>query len=141
MMRNLIVLGCSALLAVALGLTSYAGTSPDTDSDGLADNVDNCDVIPNGPLSFVGLCNNQQDGDSDGFGNGCDTDTNNNGATDLTDVSNTLSQAKSGGTLLNYDFDCNGATSLGDVSVALADATAGAQPGPSCEHPLGTPCP
>jgi hypothetical protein len=139
MMRNLIVLGCSALLAIALGLTSYAGAVVDTDSDGVGDPTDNCDIDANGPL--LGSCSAQEDGDADGFGNACDTDTNNNGASDLGDVSDTLAQSKAGGTLLNYDFDCDGATSLGDVSVVLADSKLGKVPGPSCDNPVGTPCP
>jgi hypothetical protein len=139
MMRNLIVLGCSALLAIALGLTSYAGTAVDTDSDGVLDPVDNCTVNPNGPL--LGACSAQQDGDGDGFGNSCDTDVDNNNATNSTDVSLTLTQAKAGGTLLNYDFDCNGSTNSTDVSTVLAASKAGAIPGPSCDHPVGTPCP
>lgn len=139
MMRNLIVLGCSAVLAVALGLTSYAGSVVDTDLDGIADPSDNCTIDENGPL--LGACTAQQDGDGDGFGNACDTDTANVGATSLGDVSATLSQSKIGGTLLVYDYDCDGGVSLGDVSKALADSKIGKVPGPSCGHPAGTPCP
>jgi hypothetical protein len=139
MMRNLIVLGCSALLALALGLTSYAGSAPDTDADGVVDPIDNCDINPNGPAG--GSCNAQQDGDNDGFGNACDTDTNNNGQTDLTDVFNTLTAAQASSTLLNYDFNCNGQVDLSDVFLALGDAQASKVPGPSCDHPSGTPCP
>ena len=139
MMRNLIVLGCSALLAIALGVTSYAGTAPDTDLDGVVDPSDNCDIDPNGPL--LGACSAQEDGDADGFGNACDTDTNNNGQTDLTDVSNTLAESKISGTILNFDFNCNGQTDLSDVSKVLADSKVSKLPGPSCGHPAGTPCP
>jgi hypothetical protein len=140
MKRNPIVLGCSALLAVALGLTSYAGfNGGSADGDGVPDGIDNCRVDPNGPLG--GACSAQEDGDGDGFGNACDTDTNNAGQTDLGDVSATLAQSKIGGTILNYDFDCDGVTALPDVSKALADSKVGKIPGPSCDHPSGTPCP
>jgi hypothetical protein len=138
MKRNLMILGCSAFLAVALALTSYAKT-PDTDLDGVPDQTDYCDVDPNGPSG--GACSAQEDGDGDGFGNACDTDTNNAGQTDLGDVSTTLAQSKIGGTILNYDFDCDGVTALPDVSKALADSKVGKIPGPSCDHPSGTPCP
>ena len=131
----------AAVLAVAVGLTSYAGSSVDTDSDGVFDSVDNCDVDPNGPMLGTAFCVAQEDGDGDGFGNPCDTDTNNNGQTDLGDVADTLTQSKVGGTLLNYDFDCDGVTALPDVAKALGDSKAGKIPGPSCEHPVGTPCP
>jgi hypothetical protein len=138
-MRNLIVLGCSALLALALGLTSYAGSAVDTDLDGVDDLIDNCWLDPNGPSGDN--CATQQDGDGDGYGNACDTDVDNNGGTNLADVSATLTQSKAGGTLLNFDFDCNGGTNLSDVSVALSDSKAGAIPGPACGNPFGTPCP
>jgi hypothetical protein len=139
MMRNLIVLGCSAVLAVALGLTSYAGSAVDTDLDGIVDPSDNCTIDQNGPLG--GDCDAQQDGDNDGYGNACDTDTDNNGTTDLNDVNVTLAQSKLGGTLLTYDYDCNGQTDLNDVLKALGDSKIGKVPGPSCGHPSGTPCP
>jgi hypothetical protein len=125
MKRNLMVLGCSAFLAVALALTSYAKTF-DTDLDGVPDQTDNCDVDPNGPS--LGDCAAQEDGDGDGFGNACDTDTNQAGQTDLGDVSATLSQSKIGGTILNFDFDCDGVTALPDVSKALADSKVGKIP-------------
>jgi hypothetical protein len=139
MMRNLIVLGCSALLALALGVTSYGGTAVDTDADGVVDPVDNCRVDPNGPNG--GACMAQQDGDGDGFGNGCDTDINNNGQTDLSDVNATLTAAGASSTDLTFDFNCNGQADLSDVTTALVDAGASAVPGPSCSHPNGTPCP
>jgi hypothetical protein len=122
-----------------LGVVSYAGVAVDTDLDGVVDSIDNCDIDPNGPL--LGACSAQQDGDSDGFGNSCDTDVNNNNQTDLGDVSLTLADAKASGTALVFDFDCDGATSLADVSKALADAKASKIPGPSCDQPSGTPCP
>ena len=103
MTRNLIVLGCSALLAMALGLTSYAGVGVDFDSDGVLDDTDNCDETANGPLA--GVCMAQQDGDNDGFGNACDTDNDNSGQTTLADVSATLAESKIGGTDSNYDYD------------------------------------
>lgn len=140
MMRNLIVLGCSALLAIALGVTSYAGSSvPDTDLDGVGDTSDNCETTPNGPSG--GTCSLQQDVNGDGFGNACDTDVNNNGATDLPDVSATLTASKTGGTNLVYDYDCDGAAALPDVSKALADSKAGKVPGPACSNPPGVGCP
>jgi len=139
MMRNLIVLGGSALLAIALGVSGYAGSAVDTDLDGVVDPSDNCTIDPNGPL--LGACTAQEDGDSDGYGNACDTDTDNDGATGLPDVFDTLAESKIGGTLLNYDFDCDGATGLPDVFAALADSKIGKIPGPSCDQPSGTPCP
>lgn len=140
MARNLVVLACVAVLTLTFGVTSFAGGECDlTDLDGVCDSMDNCDEDPNGPL--LGSCSAQEDGDGDGFGNACDTDTNNNGQTDLGDVSDTLAESKISGTLLNYDFDCDGQTSLSDVSQALGDSKASKIPGPSCDNPVGTPCP
>ncbi len=51
----------------------------DMDGDLIPDALDNCSEIPNGP-NEGGL--NQQDGDMDGYGNACDADFNNSGATD-----------------------------------------------------------
>lgn len=110
----------------------------DEDGDAAFTPDDNCTLVQNSP-GFATGCDSQEDGDLDGFGNPCDTDTNNNGATDLSDVADTLAQSKIGGTLLNYDFDCNGSTSLNDVSRAIADSKIGKTPGPTglaCADPL-----
>ena len=138
MMRNLIVLGCSAFLALALSLTSYGGILIDTDLDGVADEDDVCRVDPDGP--DLGACD-QDDADGDGYGNACDTDTNNNNQTDTTDVLDTLAASNASSTVANFDFNCNGQADTNDVLKALADSNASKLPGPSCLHPSGTPCP
>ena len=51
--------------------------SPDTDSDGFADNADNCRTTPNP---------GQQDTDGDGYGNICDADFNNDGVVNSLDL-------------------------------------------------------
>jgi len=77
MKYNLIALACAVLLAAGLSLTVVAGpTEPDTDGDGVCDDADNCDVVPNA---------GQQDSDQDGYGQMCDADYNNDGKTNLTD--------------------------------------------------------
>lgn len=143
MMRNLIVLGFAGLLMIGLSVSSMAGAPSDVDVDGVVDTSDNCLVLPNGPLlATPAACNAQQDGDSDGYGNNCDTDTNNNGAAELTDVSATLAAAKVLSTNPIFDFDCDGAATLADVSNVLADAKILLTPGPSGLACAGTvPCP
>ena len=144
MMRNLIVLGCAGLLALGLSVSSFAGSTLDTDGDGSTDVFDNCEVVANGALGSTASCDSQEDGDQDGYGNTCDTDTDQDGATGLADVSDTLARQKVGSTDPNYDFDCDGATGLADVSRALADQKVGTIPGPSgyhCANLIGNICP
>ena len=57
---------------------------PDGDSDGVPDEFDNCETVPNGP-DIAGACNFQQDGDQDGYGNACDLDWDNDGVVGGTD--------------------------------------------------------
>ena len=135
MTRNLIVLGCAGLLAIGLSFGTFAGSVPDVDSDGVPDQYDNCDVVPNGPLS--GSCSGQEDADQDGYGTACDGDLNNNllvGVEDLGDILIAL-----GGTDPEADFNCNtlvGVEDLGDLLVWL-----GGVPGSSGLACAGTvPC-
>ncbi len=142
MMRNLIVLGCAGLLAFGLSLSSFAGSPVDTDSDGVVDTADNCTVVPNGPALATGSCDSQEDGNFNGYGNPCDTDTNQDGATGLDDVGDTFDQAVIAGTDPNFDFNCDGATGLDDVGTVFDDAVIAAVPGPSGLACAGTvPCP
>jgi hypothetical protein len=138
MMRNLIVLGCAGLLALGLSFGTFAGSITDSDTgggDGVPDGQDNCVFVPNGPLNSTGQCNGQEDGDLDGYGNPCDYDVDNDGATGLPDVAATLDNAAIVSTDPNYDYDCDGAAGLPDVAGSLDNAAIVAQPGPS-----GLPC-
>jgi hypothetical protein len=141
MMRNLIVFGCAALLAIGLSMGSFAGSIVDNDSDGVPNEFDNCREFANGPLAQEAgsSCDGQEDGDLDGYGNGCDTDTNNDGASGLDDVSATFDEAAIPTTTLNYDFNCDGAVGLDDVSTVFDDAAIPAVPGPSDLPCAGTP--
>lgn len=145
MTRNLIVLGCAALLAFGLSFTSFAGSAPDADSDGVPDSFDNCISEANGPLATGGdqphSCDGQQDADMDGYGNNCDTDTNNDGSAGLDDVSDTFDEAAVLGTNGIYDFNCDGSAGLDDVSQVFDDAAVLAVPGGSGLSCAGTiPC-
>jgi len=139
MMRNLIVLGCAGLLAFGLSFSSFAGVDPDTDADGITDSNDICVTTPDGPL--LGACN-QVDGDADGYGVACDTDFNNNGATDASDLGTMLTASVAVSTAVPTDLNCNGAADAADLGKALADSVAVAVPGPSGLACAGTvPCP
>ena len=145
MIRNLIVLGCAGLLAVGLSMSSTAGLDPDTDLDGIPDSSDNCLVLANGPdLQDPGTpqCNTQLDGNADGYGNPCDTDLNNDGATGVDDLSIINAQQKAISTDPQWDVDCDGAASLGDLSIVNAAQKIVLVPGPSGLACAGTvPCP
>ena len=138
MTRNLIVLGCAALLAFGVSISGYAGLPPDTDNDGLADTIDTCLVLPNGPLLPTGSCIANEDADNDGYGNPCDLDVNQNGQVDLIDLSNVFLTQGALGTA--HDYNCNGQVDLLDLSESFLRQ--GETPGPSGLACAGTiPCP
>ena len=150
MMRNLIVLGCAGLLALGLSIGSLAGVTGggSTDGDGIPDSNDNCITTQNGP--FGGACSAQQDGlnaqnpnEPDGYGVACDTDFNNNGATDAADLGVMLIAATGVASMdVHTDLNCNGAADGSDLGVTLIDALGiAAIPGPSGKACAGTvPC-
>jgi hypothetical protein len=144
LMRNLLILGCAALLALGISFGSIAGSITDNDGDGVPDQYDNCLTTANGPLGTPGggsLCDGQEDGDLDGYGNPCDYDANQNGQTDLGDLSEFLDNAVAATTNPVYDGNCNGQTDLGDLSDAIDNAVAATLPGPSQLPCAGTsPC-
>ena len=78
-----VTLGAVAALALLVVGASgtFAGPTPDSDSDGVKNLVDNCVDAPNG-TNTQGL---QVDSDRDGFGNQCDGDLNNSGGVNVTD--------------------------------------------------------
>jgi alpha-tubulin suppressor-like RCC1 family protein len=83
----------------------------DTDGDTVPDPIDNCTLVPN-PA--------QCDSDDDGFGNHCDGDLNNNGATNAQDVTlfrQQLGQPSVGPTFNQADMNCNGAVNAQDVTL------------------------
>ncbi len=137
MTRNLIVLGCAGLLALGLSFGTFAGTTTDTDSDGVPDTYDNCDVLANGPLLTAGICD-QRDPDVDGYGTACDMDPSNNNVVDLPDVGQVLNALGTPGQT-GEDLNCNGVVDLPDVGLVLN--ALGGTPGTSGLSCAGTiPC-
>ncbi len=117
------------------------GRSPwDTDGDGVSDYSDNCVEVPNGP--YGGACASQEDGDMDGFGNACDTDVNNDGATSYADVSLVRAAVDETSTDPVYDFNCDGGTGVDDLIRVQGESQSQTVPGPSGLSCAGTiPCP
>jgi hypothetical protein len=125
------------MTALLLALPAFAGTDctgcgPDTDSDGIGDAGDNCDAIPN-PT--------QTDCDSDGFGNICDCDYDNNGLCDGTDF---LTLGSWFGQIVPpapCPVDQDDSLIIDGPDFLALGSGFGQPPGSSCGHPKGTPCP
>ncbi len=103
----------------------------DTDSDGVPDVVDNCRTIANNNGAGA-----QADSDLDGFGNRCDGDLNNNGATNAQDTSMfrpRLGMAVPGPVFDKADFNANGIVNAQDTSIFRT--LLGAPPGPGKSPP------
>ena len=77
----------------------YLHTLPDTDGDRVIDLGDNCTLVVNP---------NQRDTDSDGYGNLCDADLNNNGSVNTLDFGLFKLSFGHTGTGLNADFNGDG---------------------------------
>lgn len=79
----------------------------DTDSDGIADGIDNCTQIANA---------DQRDTNGDGFGNICDPDLDNNGTVNFVDLSLLQGSFFLPGDL-DSDFNGDGQTNFADLAV------------------------
>jgi hypothetical protein len=141
MIRNLIVLGCTALLTIGLSFGAFAGAAPDSDADGVPDAYDNCVNDQNGPAaSTYPGCSGQQDYAGNGYGQPCDQDVNHDGAVGLDDVGDVLAALGSAGNS-DSDFNCDDGTGLDDLGIILN--ALGDTPGPSglvCAAPSATNC-
>ena len=87
--------------------TTPAASVPDTDGDGVTDDVDNCRLAANA---------DQRDTDGDGFGNVCDADLNNDGLVNFGDLALLKSQFLATGDL-DADFDGDGTVNFGDLAL------------------------
>lgn len=91
---------------------------PDSDIDAIANKYDNCSRKANA---------DQRDTDGDGFGNLCDADLNNDGATNAADLG--LFRLAFGSTNADADFNGNGVVNAADT--AIFRSLFGAPPGPA----------
>ncbi|MBN8279917.1 MAG: thrombospondin type 3 repeat-containing protein [Gammaproteobacteria bacterium] len=105
------------------GLVTVDVSNADADGDGVVDVVDNCTLLPN-----PGQC----DSDGDGFGNRCDGDLTNNGATNAQDTvvfRNRLGKPSTAPTYNAADLNCSGAVNAQDT--VLFRLLLGSPPGPA----------
>lgn len=95
-------------------LSHYCNSS-DFDGDGIADHEDNCTLVPNGPLDLDAGGNSQRDADSDGYGNSCDPDFDNNLTVDFADLAYMKSTFFTADPYA--DLDGNGRVDFGDLAI------------------------
>lgn len=98
--------------------TSTTAAAIDTDSDGIADSVDNCSTVANV---------DQRDTDGDGYGNLCDADLDNNGFVNFSDLS--LFKQRFGTSDTDANLDGIGIVNFADL--AIFKSLFGRAPGPS----------
>jgi hypothetical protein len=116
-------------IALLLPFGAWAGPAADTDSDGTPDLVDVCSLDPTVPS----VC--PFDTNADGYGNGCDGDFNDDGASDFADIplfGADLGLGVDSG--IGSDQNCDGAVDFSDI------APFGAQLGLGLPGPSGLPC-
>jgi hypothetical protein len=99
--------------------SAYYTEPPDADNDGVFDNLDNCINVTNA---------DQVDTDSDGYGNACDADFNQNGVVDSTDLSDIKAALRTA--VSDQDLNGNGVVDSTDYSIAKGYIRQ--PPGPSC---------
>jgi hypothetical protein len=104
----------STILFLLIGFpaASFAGLGGDADNDGVTNTSDNCVSIPN---AAPGNC----DDDSDGYGNRCDGDLDNNQSTTSGDFTSLWLPDFNNGTTPGpaaTDLDCNNSVTSGDFT-------------------------
>ena len=110
--------GPSFLHSASIDTFELIDVQPDTDDDGAMDSADNCILVAN----F-----NQRDTDSDGYGNACDGDFNNDCAVNFIDLSLFANAFLSADPL----FDLNSDAQINFVDLSILSGLFFMQPGPS----------
>jgi hypothetical protein len=124
---------CLSILGMAPGSrqSPQVNTGPftvaavDGDGDGYVDVMDNCAQVPNP---------DQRDTDSDGYGNLCDGDLNNDGSTNTLDLNlyKRAHRTRLGDPNYNPDADLNGDESINTLDLNVYRSLHRKPPGPSC---------
>ena len=123
-------------LLIGFPIASFAGLAPDADGDGIPDVLDKCTIDSRNSVA-PSTC----DHDTDGYGNVCDPDFDQNFATNATDFGMFFVPAFKGLDPAPWpqgmDLDCNGAVNATDFSMFFVPkfkgipAAGGNPPGPS----------
>jgi hypothetical protein len=132
------------VFAISIGypIASFAGLAPDADGDGIPDVLDKC-TLDSRNATAPATC----DHDTDGYGNVCDADFDQNGLVSSGDFTNFFVPAFKGSDPSPWpqgmDMDCNGLVTSADFSSFFVPkfkgALGGAIPGPSGLSCAGTP--
>lgn len=136
-MRVGVLATLSILALIALPLTAAAGPAQDTDGDGTFDALDNCVLVANASPADC-------DTDTDGYGNTCDGDLDQSGATNSVDfgtlfVPDFQAGSDSG---VGSDMDCSGVVNSVDFGTYFVPNFQSGVPGPSGLSCAGSPpCP
>ncbi|MFK8032092.1 MAG: thrombospondin type 3 repeat-containing protein [Gammaproteobacteria bacterium] len=109
------------------GTGMLTGPSPDTDGDGVSDDVDNCTLVANP---------GQTDTNGDGIGNRCDADVNNDCIVNFIDISQFTPKFNSAVGDANYDedFDIDNSGSLNFIDYIAFTGNFQMPPGPSANE-------
>jgi hypothetical protein len=128
---------------IGFPIASFAGLAPDTDTDGIPDVLDKC-LLDSRNASAPGTC----DHDTDGYGNVCDADFDNNYTVNSNDFGLKFVPAFKPGADPSpwpegMDMDCNGTVNSNDFGLNFVPkfkgALGGSNPGPSGLSCAGTP--
>jgi hypothetical protein len=119
---------------IGFPIASFAGLAPDADGDGIPDVLDKCSIDSRNSVA-PSTC----DHDTDGYGNVCDPDFDQNFTTNSTDFGMFFVPAFKTGvpTATGTDLDCNGTVNSTDFGMFFvpkfknAPAVGGSAPGPS----------
>ena len=120
------------MLAAGIPFAAFAGSGADGDGDTVIDALDNCSTLANAsPLDC--------DDDTDGYGNACDADYNDDGVTGVPDFGTFTANFGAAGDL-ETDHNCDNVTGVPDFGTFTG--AFGGPPGPSGLICAGTsPCP
>ena len=126
---------CLTAAGLVLTMACTQAFAVDSDADGVDDSLDNCTMVPNGPLIPDAGGNSQLDTDGDGYGNICDGDLNNAGpVVNITDLGIFRSMFNT----TNPDADFNGSGGLVNITdLGVFRSLFNNPPGPSCIDTTG----
>lgn len=132
-MRTIRTTLCIGILSLLLlvPLAAFGGAVQDTDGDLVPNQFDNCSTAANGPNQTT----NQVDCDRDGYGNRCDTDTDQSCTTTTADFGGFLALFGTSvgfGSCSVYDFDGSATITTADFGIFLGKfSNPPGAPGPS----------